>query len=117
MGIKHCGICNDEVFRTVPTFSCVGIQLSEVKEKKKYKYIRNRADGSGIYICKECIRKHYIGRKVNIMKNVECYGGEWGTICHYDDNGYYVAIADDYKSIPVFNRNEFTLARKVKKTC
>ena len=52
-----------------------------------------------------------IGKKVTITNKDSIYYGEWGTIIDYDGEVYYIAIADDRSSLPIFERNEFKVRR------
>lgn len=52
-----------------------------------------------------------IGKQVTITAKDSIYRGEWGIVMDYDGEYFYIAIAGDKASMPIFSRNEF----KVKK--
>lgn len=53
-----------------------------------------------------------VGKKVTITTRDSIYYGEWGTIVDFDDDYYYIAIADDKSFLPAFYRDEFKVKRK-----
>ena len=53
-----------------------------------------------------------IGRTAYITDVQSVYYGEWGTIADYNEEVYFVAIANEYSSLPVFDRNQFYVPRK-----
>lgn len=58
------------------------------------------------------MRSKLIGRIAYIKDVQSIYYGEWGTIVDYDGEVYFIAIANDYSSLPVFDRDQFKVPRK-----
>ena len=56
--------------------------------------------------------KDLVGKKAYIKDKDSIFCGEWGRIIAQDENGYYIAIADGRDSVPVFDRNQFTVRRE-----
>lgn len=53
-----------------------------------------------------------IGKRAEIKDRSSWYFGEWGTIIDVDDDGcFYIAIADDKTSVPVFTRDQIKIRR------
>ena len=57
-------------------------------------------------------RSKLIGKRAVITDRDSIYYGEWGTIVEYDGTVYYIAIANDHSSIPVFMRYAFKVRRE-----
>ena len=57
------------------------------------------------------MKSKLIGKRVIITDKESVYFGEWGIIDDFDGDYYTVRIANDFKSLPVFQRNEFRVPR------
>lgn len=61
------------------------------------------------------MKSNMIGKKVEIKDRYSLYFGEWGTIEAVDEDGtYYIAIAGDKSSMPVFSRDQIKVRRNRK---
>lgn len=56
--------------------------------------------------------KNLVGKISYIKDRESIFFGEWGRIIAHDEDGYYIAIADGKDSVPVFDRNQFTVRRE-----
>lgn len=54
-----------------------------------------------------------IGKKCYIIDKNSMHYNEWGIIKHYDGEFYHVAIANGTDSIPVFDRKQIKIPRKI----
>lgn len=52
-----------------------------------------------------------VGKIVYITNKDSWYYGEWGRVISQDGDDYYVAIAEDKDSMPMFSRDEFKVRR------
>ena len=57
------------------------------------------------------MKSKMIGKIATITDPESIYYGEWGTIADYDGEVYYIHIADDRHSAPIFDRNQFRVRR------
>lgn len=53
--------------------------------------------------------KDLIDKKVIITDKQSQYYNEWGIIKFFDGEYFYIAIANDIKSLPVFERKQFKI--------
>lgn len=52
-----------------------------------------------------------IGKIATITDTESIYCGEWGIIDDYDGEVYYIRIANDKTSAPIFDRKQFRVRR------
>ena len=53
-----------------------------------------------------------IGKKAYIIDKDSFYYNEWGIIKDFDGEYFYIAIANDINSMPIFTRDEIRIHRK-----
>lgn len=59
------------------------------------------------------MKSKLIGKIAYITDPESIYFGEWGVIDDYDGDVYYIKIANGPDSIPIFDRDQFRVPRKV----
>lgn len=59
------------------------------------------------------MKSKLIGKRAIITDTESIYCGEWGIIANYDGDVYHIKIANGNDTMPVFDRNQFKVPRKV----